>query len=104
MMCAMHRNVLTVIGYSVGLDIGEPKRISRIVYFPKNDGNFVVPGDEYELYYFDKSWCLAGSLIADDYKLVFPEVPYGSILLLRDLSKGIEERIFTYTHGKQQWW
>lgn len=92
------------VGYSVGLDIGEPKRISRIVYFPKNDGNFVVPGDEYELYYFDKSWCLAGSLIADDYKLVFPEVPYGSILLLRDLSKGIEERIFTYTHGKQQWW
>jgi hypothetical protein len=31
-------------------------------------------------------------------------VPKNSVLWLRDLTKGREERIFTYENGKQVWW
>lgn len=43
-------------GYYVGLNLGKPTIIDRIVFYPKNDGNFVVPNNVYELFYFDKSW------------------------------------------------
>jgi hypothetical protein len=31
-------------------------------------------------------------------------VPKGAILLLKDLTKGREERIFMVENGKQVWW
>jgi hypothetical protein len=31
-------------------------------------------------------------------------VPENALLVLRDLSKGKQERIFTYGNGKQKWW
>ena len=35
----------------IGLDFGKPTRIDRIAFQPRNDDNYVVAGDEYELFY-----------------------------------------------------
>jgi hypothetical protein len=37
-------------------------------------------------------------------ELVYHNVPSGALLLLRNLTKGKEERIFTYENGEQVWW
>lgn len=90
-------------GYSVGLDLGQPMQISRIVFFPKNDDNFIVPKHEYELLYYDKGWHSLGKQISSGYSLKY-DVPVNALLLLKDRTKGKEERIFTYDEDRQIWW
>lgn len=91
-------------GYSVGMDFGTPRRVTRIELFPKNDGNFVVPGHEYELCYYDEGWHTLDKQISVGFSVTFPDVPCGALLLFKDCTKGKEERIFTYEKNKQQWW
>lgn len=38
------------------------------------------------------------------YNIFFKDVPKGALYLLRDLTKGKDERIFTYENGVQVWW
>lgn len=92
------------IGYKVGIDLGKSIICDSIVYYPKNDGNFVIPGHEYELFYYDKQWISLGKKIAADWQLVYDEVPTNALFILKDRTKGDEERIFTYENGKQVWW
>ena len=91
-------------GFSFGIDLGARQEISRIVYFAANDGNFVVPGDEYELFYHDGGWQTLGRVKSDGYRLTFDNVPEDALLILRNHSKGSEERPFIYEHGRQVWW
>lgn len=37
-------------------------------------------------------------------KLVYDNVPQNSLLILRNHTKGSEERIFVYENDKQVWW
>ena len=91
-------------GYSLGYDLGIPQKISSIVYFPWNDDNFVLPGHDYELFYFADSWVSLGKQTAQDYELVYENVPDNALLFLKDHTAGSEERPFTYENGKQIWW
>lgn len=75
-----------------------------IVFYLKNDGNFVVPDDEYELFYFENNWISCGKKTANDFIVSFENVPSNALLLLKDLSQGSEERIFTYEENQQIWW
>ena len=87
------------------LDLGTPKTISRIDYFPWNDGNFVVPGHDYELAYWNKDrWRAIGRQHSNDYSLTFDNIPSGALLILHDLTEGKEERPFTLNNGRQIWW
>ena len=36
--------------------------------------------------------------------VTFHNVPTEGLYLLRDLTKGHDERIFTFSSGKQTWW
>lgn len=45
-----------------------------------------------------------GTAGADTYGLDYEGVPAGHLYWLRDLTEGVEERIFTYEQGKQVWW
>lgn len=92
------------IGYSVGMDFGKPVAVDSIAFFLVNDGNFVVPNDEYELFYYDRAWHSLGKKKAETFSVVYDKVPSNALLLLRDNSRGEEERIFTYENGKQLWW
>lgn len=88
----------------VGLDFGKPVDISTLVYCPRTDDNDVCPDDEYELYYWDKEWVSLGKQTAGGYQLVYTDVPDNSLLWLRNITKGVEERPFTYENEKQIWW
>ena len=45
-----------------------------------------------------------GQQRAIESKLTYTNVPDNALLLLKDLTKGEEERIFTYENDKQVWW
>ena len=50
------------------------------------------------------SWTSMGKQVARTVSLEYHDVPSGGLYWLRDLSKGKEERIFTYELGEQVWW
>jgi len=105
-------NILTyfesnkVDGGWVGTDFGKKVSITRIRYMPRTDDNSVVKGEMYELVYWDNSqWISAGIQTAErDNYLMYRDIPSGALYLLHNLTKGKEERIFTYENGKQVWW
>jgi len=92
-------------GY-VGLDLGEDKiaRITRVLFYPPNDGNSVETGDTYELCFWDAGWRTVERKVATSEKLTFHNCPANALFRLRNLTKGYKERIFTYENGKQIWW
>lgn len=94
-------------GY-VGIDLGEGNRryVTRVRFAPRSDSNFIVPGDLYELKYWENGkWISAGRQYASEKTTIsFEGIPSGTLYLLSDLTKGKEERIFTYEGGKQCWW
>ncbi|NPD91043.1 hypothetical protein [Xylanibacter muris] len=94
------------VGYTIGIDLGEnnASTISEIVFSPSTDLNFVEKHHLYELYSFDTEWHLIGRAYSKGDNLAFDGVPTGSILLLKDKTKGVEERIFEYKDNKQIWY
>ena len=88
----------------VGLDFGKPESVGRIGYMTRNDDNNVRIGDTYELFYWDMDWVSLGKQIADDFSLTFHHVPQNALLLLRNLTRGTDERIFLYKDVKQLWY
>lgn len=91
-------------GYTFGYDLVTPQKITSITFFPRNDDNFVLPGHEYELFYYNNNWISLGKYISNGYELTYKSVPDNALLFLKDHTKGIEERPFTYKNGKQIWW
>jgi hypothetical protein len=89
----------------VGMDFGRKERVTKIRYLPRNDDNIIVPGQRYELFYWgDAGWVSLGKQTAADYALYCDRAPLNALFLLRNLTKGKEERIFTYENEKQIWW
>lgn len=89
----------------VGMDFGRPVDIEKIIYTPRNDGNSICIGDSYELFYWnDKNWTSLERQVATTVKLRYKNVPTGALYLLRNLTQGIEERIFIYKNEKQEFW
>jgi hypothetical protein len=91
----------------MGMDMAKKTLIKRIIYLPRNDDNFIREGEFYELFYWNLNGCISlgkqtGS--RETQNLIYPDVPKNALLLLRNLTKGKEERIFTYENGKQVWW
>lgn len=91
----------------VGLDLGQGNEhiITRVRFCPRSDTNFILKGDEYELLYWDKeAWQSLGKKKALQYNFIeYNNVPSGTVYLLRNHTRGKEERIFTYENGKQVW-
>lgn len=92
-------------GVYVGMDFGKSISLGTIKYIPRNDDNNICCGDDYELYYWsDSGWTIVDRKTATGGSLVFDDVPDNALLLLKDVTKGKEERIFTYQDGQQTWW
>jgi len=89
-----------------GLDFGKPEQIASFRYLPRNDDNFIKEGEEYELFYWDNNqWNSLGKQIGTSKQyLEYANAPANALFWLRNLTKGREERIFTYEDGKQVWW
>lgn len=87
-----------------GLDLGQARCIEKIVYVPRNRGNFVREGQCFELFYFGKGkWNSLGRRVADGDVLRY-EVPQGALLYLRNHTEGQDERIFEMVEGRQKFW
>lgn len=92
-------------GHWVGLKLSSPSKVGKIRFMPRNDGNCIESGDRYQLMmYADCQWKVLATRIATSDVICFPHVPSGGLYLLSNLTKGSEERIFTYENGKQVWW
>lgn len=91
-------------GYTVGLDLGQPINVDSIIMYPQNDDNFVIPGNSYELFYYDRGWKSLGKTTSAGYSVTYINVPSNALLLLRCHNGGHEERIFTWVDGRQIWW
>ena len=88
-----------------GLDFGRKQNIKRISYSPRNRDNFVRKGDCYELFVcLYGEWHPFGKQIATSDSLVYKNVPKNTLLLLRNYSRGVAERLFEYKDGKQSFW
>lgn len=72
--------------------------------YPEDESNLIEVGDSYELFYWDKEWRSLGIQKAHQNLLTYDRVPKNTVYWLRDLSKGKQERIFTYEKNKQVWW
>ena len=83
-------------------DLGESTLIERIVFSPRNDDNYIWPGDNYELFYQDgiNGWKSLGSKVATEREIDFL-VPQNALLWLRNRTKGREEQVFIYKNGRQ---
>jgi hypothetical protein len=90
----------------VGMAFDSPQTIGRIMLLPWNDDNHICFGEQYELYYWNEGkFTSLGKRIGDrSHVLEYDNVPVNSLFLLRNHSKGKEERIFTFENGKQVWW
>lgn len=90
----------------VGLEFDKPRQIEKIVYLPGNDDNCIRDGELYELFYWDNKWVSLGKQTgsSETYRLKYENAPIGALYLLRNLTKGVEERIFTYENNRQVWW
>lgn len=96
---------ITPDGHWVGLRLKRPSRVSRIRYIGRNDGNGIEKGDKYELYYWNEGfWQRLATIVAEQNHLTLRNMPVGGLYVLRNLTKGHEERIFTYENGEQVWW
>ena len=92
-------------GHWVGLKLSQPATVSKIRYMPRNDGNSIEIGDIYELLmYSHGKWKRMGLKRARSTQLTFKNIPANGLYILKDKTKGVEERIFTYERGKQIWW
>lgn len=92
------------MGRALSMDLGKPVSISEIRICPRNDTNYIIPGNQYELFYWDNQWISAGKQTATTYSLNYNKLPSGTLYWLRCLTEGREERTFTYENGKQIWW
>lgn len=88
-----------------GLDLGIPKRIDKIVYTPRSHDNYIRPGDKYELLYCaeNNKWKSLGVQISKADSLIYKDVYANVLLLLRNHTRGMQERIFIYEDGEQVW-
>ncbi len=82
--------------------MGKVTEFKKILVIPRNDDNFIEPGDHYELFYQNgpDGWKSLGQQIASSKELYFT-VPHGAIFWLRNLTKGHEEQLFFIQEGKQ---
>ena len=90
-------NLKEASGGWTGLDLGSPKNIGKIVYSPRNRGNYVHQGYTYELFYYagPEGWISLGLSKADD-DMIAMNAPEGALLYLHCIDTGKDERIFEY--------
>lgn len=85
----------------VGLDLGVPRNINRIRIAPRNAHNGIVPGDNYQLLFWNNGWIPSEIKRAKYNYIEFENIPCYTLYWLRNLDHGKEEQPFFYKNGKQ---
>lgn len=103
-MDTYYENIVSDGWVGIDLGAGNRQRVSKIRFCPRNDTNCIIPGNDYELFYWNNQWISLGKQKADKDFLLYNNAPPGALFWLKCLNGGREERIFTYENGKQIWW
>ncbi|WP_163629652.1 transglutaminase domain-containing protein [Paludibacter sp. 221] len=89
-------------GTWAGIDFGKKVQVNEIRYIFRNDDNNIRLGDTYELFYWNgMQWASMGRRKAEESMLNFSEIPKGTLLWLKNHTRGREERPFFYIDGQQ---
>lgn len=84
----------------IGIDCRIPVKVSSFVCSPRNDENYITPGDVYELFYANQhGWISLGRKKATLSCLEYENVPSNAVYWLFNHSRGKEERPFTVENG-----
>lgn len=88
---------------SIVFDLQSARKIKKILFVPRNDDNFITPGNRYELLYQagTEGWKFLGEQVATTNELFYDNVPEGALLWLRNLTRGKEEQVFYVENGEQ---
>lgn len=88
----------------VGLDLGEARRIAKIRYLPRTDGNGIYEGQVYELFYWNgNEWHSLGKKTADSDVLEY-EAPLFALFYLKNVTKNkMYKTPFSIESGAQEW-
>lgn len=88
---------------SLGFYFNEPKRIGFVEFQVRNDDNHIKIGNQYELFYWDKTWKTLGRQTAKDTVLYY-DIPVNSLLWLKNNEAGNEEHVFAIDKNNKQRW
>lgn len=89
------------------IDFGKPVEIDRVQYVRRGDGNAIIPGDCYQIFYWgnDGEWVHHSSHIASDIFIDVKNLPSGTLYYIKGLSRGVQHRIFSINAvtGEVEW-
>ena len=93
-------------GNWVGMDMNVPVKVHYASVFPRSDDNDICPGNEYELFCFNgEKWISMGYQRATGNSLHYDNVPYNTLLWIRNYTRGNNERPFIVRdNGEIEWW
>lgn len=103
----LDNNVLTRMNIRnwAGIDLGKSTCIDSILYLTAHDDNNIVPGQLYELFYWDGIEKISlGKKKARNNCICYDSVPANALYLLSNHTKGMQERIFTFENGRIVFW
>jgi len=83
------------------IDFGKTEKINQLRILPRNADNGIVPGNTYELFYWNDNWISVGEKVAVYNFLNFEGVTAGTLYWLKNKTIGQEEQAFFYRDGKQ---
>jgi hypothetical protein len=82
-----------------GVDLGIPRNSNRIRIAPRNAHNGIVPGDNYQLLYWNNGWVPAETKKTVFNFIEFENIPSKTLFWLRNLDHGKEEQPFLSQWG-----
>jgi hypothetical protein len=88
----------------IAMELDSTTDLTHVGICPRNDKNGIYKGMQYELFYWDDAWISLGKKLAKGDFITYSGIPDNSILWLRNLDEGVQERIFTLENGEQLWW
>lgn len=85
-----------------GMSFNKPTQITKILYAPKNNDNYIKVGNEYELFVSTSTgWSSLGRKTATSDSLNYSDVPKSALFYLKNHAGGQDERVFLFKDGNQ---
>lgn len=85
-------------------DLEHKQSIKILSKYPEDETNNILPGQSYELLYWQNGWLSLGTQVAKTTFLIYENAPTNALFWIRNHTEGKQERIFTYENNKQIWW
>lgn len=84
------------------VDFRVPIQLSKIEYILRGDGNAIVPGDYYEVAWWNKNhWEHIQTIKANDNYLDIEMAPKDALFYINNISSGSDNRIFVWDNDKK---